>query len=409
MEIVTIDRQTVASTLRFTSSMIDILAARIPGTEGSRSAAQEIAHNMRGFCDRVSIEPFSMHPNSLFHLGRIVSVTYGIALVLLFMGGPFVYIALALDLLVAVYAVVHYFLYGNLFDCFFKKKTGCNAVGVLEPAGEVRRQIVVAGHHDSPYVFNFLTRLSSFAGIRFFLAMLFYGYLMALSIYAAYQSAYQNPLWRLNGTAFILTLIGLAFIVPLFFFISTKASPGAGDNLNGSSIAYHIGRYFTDQKEQGNPLRHTRLIVLSTDGEEAGQRGARAFVHQHREELLKIPTCLLNFDSIYQLQDLVILTKDRHGFLPLSNRLALECRQTALASGYDVRTVPIPFGSGTDAAAFAEAGIEAVSFIGLPTSLFAKERVYHTMKDTVDRIDPEAVEAVFNIAINEILFRDQAE
>ena len=73
MEIVTIDRQTVASTLRFTSSMIDILAARIPGTEGSRSAAQEIAHNMRGFCDRVSIEPFSMHPNSLFHLGRIVS------------------------------------------------------------------------------------------------------------------------------------------------------------------------------------------------------------------------------------------------------------------------------------------------------------------------------------------------
>ncbi|MEZ4627086.1 MAG: M28 family peptidase [Eubacteriales bacterium] len=199
----------------------------------------------------------------------------------------------------------------------------------------------------------------------------------------------------------------MLFIVPLFFFVSHQPSPGAGDNLNGSSIAYHLGKFFADRKSQGNALKYTRLIVLSTDGEEAGQRGAAAYVKRHKEELLRIPTVVLNFDSIYSLKDILILTKDRHGALPLSESLVEECLMIAHEAGYPVKSGSIPFGSGTDAAPFAKAGIEAVGIIGLPTSLFEKDRVYHTTKDTVDQISPEAVAAVLHIAANEILRRDQ--
>jgi aminopeptidase YwaD len=253
MEIVKIGRELVSSTLRFTDSLIGTCGPRIPGTEGSVTAAREIARHMRSFCDRVTEDSFTMHPNSLFHIGRIVGAAYVIALILLRVGGICVYIASLFCLLAAAYALIHYFFYGTAFDAFFKKKPGCNAVGMLEPAGEVRRQIVVSGHHDSPYVFNFLTRFASLAGIRFFLAMLFYVFLAALSLYGAFQSATMDRFWRIGGVPLVLALAGLLFTVPLFFFISTKASPGAGDNLNGSSIALHLGRFFAGRKEQGTP------------------------------------------------------------------------------------------------------------------------------------------------------------
>ena len=147
---------------------------------------------------------------------------------------------------------------------------------------------------------------------------------------------------------------------------------------------------------------------MSTDGEEAGQRGAIAYVRRHREGLTEIPSYVLNFDSIYTVKDLAVLLRDRHGFLPLSSRLAKECMEIGAELGYTLKAIPAPFGSGTDAAAFAKEGIEAVAMIGMPTSMFAKEYIYHTMRDTVDRIEPEAVEAVFNIAVNYIVRRDQA-
>ena len=46
--------------------------------------------------------------------------------------------------------------------------------------------------------------------------------------------------------------------------------------------------------------------------------------------------------------------------------------------------------------------------IGLPTSFFEKNRVYHTMKDTVDQIHPEAVKVALLIAANAIIRLDQS-
>ena len=167
MDIVHVKDDLVSSTLAFTDSLIEKCGSRIPGTRGSLQAAHELAQGMRQFCDRADEETFSMHPGSLFQIGRIVSLSYLLSLVFLVLGGSFVYPALALSTLAFLYAFIHYFFYVSFFDFLFRKKPGCNAVGILEPRGEVKRQIIVAGHHDSPYVFNFLERFPRLAGLRF--------------------------------------------------------------------------------------------------------------------------------------------------------------------------------------------------------------------------------------------------
>ena len=69
----------------------------------------------------------------------------------------------------------------------------------------------------------------------------------------------------------------------------------------------------------------------------------------------------------------------------------------------------IPFGGGgTDAASFAKTGIEAVSIVAMPTSLFQGEHWYHTPYDTVDHIEPAAVQAAFDIVCGFIERFDRA-
>lgn len=169
-----------------------------------------------------------------------------------------------------------------------------------------------------------------------------------------------------------------------------------------------MSEHFAELKKNGTGLESTRVIVLSTDGEEAGQCDAIVYASRHKKELTKCPSYVLNIDSVCSLKGLSVLLRDRHGFLSLSAPIASQCAAVALELGYKLRIILAPFGSGTDAAAFAKEGISATTIIGMSASLFAKEYIYHTLKDTVDGIEPEAVEAVFEIAVIYILKSDQA-
>jgi hypothetical protein len=73
-----------------------------------------------------------------------------------------------------------------------------------------------------------------------------------------------------------------------------------------------------------------------------------------------------------------------------------------------VRLIPIPPGAGgTDAAEFAKVGVEATTLIGLPAKIQSERFVYHTLNDTVEHIEPAAVEATLKIALDYILKKEQ--
>jgi hypothetical protein len=138
---------------------------------------------------------------------------------------------------------------------------------------------------------------------------------------------------------------------------------------------------------------------VSFDAEESGLRGSRAFVKQHRRQLQSVPTYMLNIDSIYNAKHLQFLVSDLNGSLALSKELAEECQALAAGAGLQSRLTRMVFGGGsTDAAELTKVGVQATTMLAMPTDLVRDGLVYHTVKDTVDAIEPEAVRACLEVA-----------
>ncbi len=379
---------------------------RIAGTAECREAAHEVAESLGRCCDGVREETFALHPMALWYVGKAVAVNYLLTLVLLLLGGYLTWVGAFLCMVGLAYSLSQYVFYLELFDTAFPAAVGCNVAGVLEPERDARRQIVLVGHHDSPFIFSFLERFPAIAFVRFLLAMLAYAWICGYSVAACiggYPGVFRAPM----GIPLWLSIAGLPFALQLYVMMASAKSPGAGDNLNGTSMLAGLGEYFGSERGEGRPLRHTRLVFLSTDGEEIGQRGAIEFVRGHASELRAIPTMVLNIDSVYRVRDLTILTRDRNGTCRLSGTMVRDVLAVAGRLGHRLKHAPIPFGGGgTDAAAFAVAGLEAVSIVGMPMSIISTGHRYHTSQDTVEHIEAEAVAAVLEIAAGYIRMID---
>jgi aminopeptidase YwaD len=394
------------SCLSATERLLRRYRYRSAGTAECREAAREVAERLRICCDGVREETFVLHPLALWYVGRAVAANYLLTLVLLLLGGYFTIAGFVLCLAGLAYSLSQYVFYLEFFDGVFPAAVGCNVVGSLEPEGDVRQQVVLVGHHDSPFIFSFLERFPGIAFIRFLLAMLAYAWLCGYSVVACiggYPGVFTAPM----GPPLWISLAGLPFALQLYFMMAAAMSPGAGDNLNGTSMISGLGEYFRGERSHGRPLLHTRLVMLSTDGEEIGQRGAIEFVRGHSRELRAIPTRVLNVDSVYRVRDLTILCRDRNGTCRLSEAMVSDVLAVARGLGQELKRAPIPFGGGgTDAAAFAVAGLEAVSIVGMPMSIISTGHRYHTSRDVVEEIEVGAVAAVLEIAAGYIRMMD---
>jgi hypothetical protein len=386
--------------LEMTQGILDRHRYRVAGTVECRQAAHEIAEALQTSCDNCQEESFTLHPKALWYLGRVIAVIYLLSTVFVTLGGYFTYAGCLLCLIGFLYGLSQYVFYWKLFDPLFKSADGCNVVGTLEPTGTVEQQVVLVGHHDSPYVFSFLERFQRIAYIRFLLGMASFIWICVYSVLLSIRQLSFKQLHSAGGTPLWITVVGLLFALQLFFMMSKRKSPGAGDNLNSTSMNAGIAGYFRGERTAGAPLRHTRLIVLSTDGEEIGQRGAMEYVRRHYAELHVTPSYVLNIDSVYYYKDLAVLTRDRNCTCGLSKEMVFDIQEVAAASGLRVKTMPIPFGGGgTDATPFAAAGIKTTAMIAQPTGLLSNDHLYHTSRDMVENIDLEVVRAIMEIAI----------
>ncbi len=100
------------------------------------------------------------------------------------------------------------------------------------------------------------------------------------------------------------------------------------------------------QVRHGAKPEHTRLVFLSVDGEENGQRGSSEFARKHTTELLGLRTFVFNMDTLARLKDLAFLETDTNGLHKLSAPLTAECLEIAAGLGYPVKAVRFPFGGG---------------------------------------------------------------
>lgn len=386
--------------IKLVKDLITKFGPRVSGTKSNYAAVDELEGIVKETCTFTRRERFDLYPESLFSIGKVFSIQYIIGfLTILSNNSVLMFIGTVCMLLGIVFCISQFILYSDTFDKLFKKVDGHNIVGYLEPQNEVKEQIVLVGHHDSSYIYSFHEQFPLLFPVRLFVPIIMYlfeflvllgtlvlGFTVGISIWIK-----------------ITILIGLVFIIPMFWYISKKPGPGAGDNLIGCAIGISVAELLKEQ------LKHTRLVLLITDGEEIGQKGAGHFVNSNIEELKAIKTSVINIDSIYNKDDVTILKSDRNGFSKLSSTLSERLMKITVERGYHTKICPMPFGGGgTDGGQFARKGIDTTSIIGMPTNLIRKEILIHTTNDLPDRINVDAVSLVIEI-VSEYIKTNDAE
>jgi aminopeptidase YwaD len=404
-----IGTQQVKDAFAFTDEVVEGYPDRLTGTEPCHRAGRRIKEEFEKFCDPGSVksEEITTHPLSFLKYIPGLVVLYYFCVALLFFVPSLAWVAFA-GMALGLFVFYGQFLrYWHLLDPLFPKAKGYNIWGSIEPSGEVRQQVIVSAHHDAAYVFQILARMP-----KLYTPLMAGGVLLMV---VALLTSLAAGILLCCGIAFpqwiplVLIILGI-FELPFLFFTTNQVVPGAGDNMISVAIAAGIGRLFGNAKKAGNnPLKHTRLIILSFDAEECGLRGARAWIKLHLQELKKTKTYALNLDTIYKLKALNFFDADLNSMVKLSKEMAQECVDISGALGYKAYVSRMsPGGGATDAAAFGEAGIEATNLCAMSfiVSDYDQGWVYHTPKDTTKHIEPEAVEASLKVIREYILRKD---
>jgi aminopeptidase YwaD len=382
----------VEEVLRFTTEVVTGYPDRNVGSISCQQASVRIAEELTKHCDpgTVKIESFTCHPKAFLHYLQYMPVLMITATVLSYFNQP-----LLSTLAAAAFIAIFYpqtFFYWQWYDRLFPPATGYNVYGTLEPEQEVRQQIILCGHHDAAYTFRYLEKTPNlYAYINFIEVGVF--------TVAFFLTGYTLIIGRVPEWVPIVMIILTLGSLPYFWFLGTTISPGAGDNMIATAMITLASRLVT-RRDGKSALQHTRLIILSTDGEEAGLRGSRAFVAAHQKELKDVDTYALALDTFYKADHLIFFTADLNQTVKLSRIMTDELHKVATDLGYTARVSKIPVGGGsTDAATFAAAGIETAAMLTLPDGIthLPDWFVYHTSRDTVDTIEPKVVECCLNI------------
>ncbi|NLZ25207.1 MAG: Zn-dependent exopeptidase M28 [Clostridiales bacterium] len=384
------------------AEVIKSFGKRSPGSEGEKQCAEYFKNELEKYCENVKIESFSLHPGSFF--GWIyITVTFMLAATALYF-----FVPLASAILVVlgfILMLTQFVLYRKTFDFLFKKKTSYNVYGSIPAKGETKRKVIFSGHMDAANEWPLSYRLggSATAGLVSF-AFIGILYIFAISIYSLVTNGIG---FALNtGIDRILGYVSLVFVpifITMYHFSSKKVvTDGANDNLSGCFIAAAIVKAM---KENGVQLENTEVVALMTGAEEAGLRGAKAFVKAHREELKKTETVFVGFDTIREMRFLAVNKADINNTVKNNEEYSDLYIKAAENLGYKCASSSVPIGA-TDAAAFSQEGLKGVSITALDHNL---RDYYHTRRDTIDNIDKECLRDVWEITVEYLDLIDKGE
>ena len=62
--------------------------------------------------------------------------------------------------------------------------------------------------------------------------------------------------------------------------------------------------------EAGVEFEHTEVTMICSGSEEAGLRGAKAYVKAHLDELKELPTAVIALDTFRDLEDMAVYDRD---------------------------------------------------------------------------------------------------
>jgi hypothetical protein len=276
--------------------------------------------------------------------------------------------ALVFSILAPLPFFLEFVLNFELVDPFFKKKLSVNVIGRLLLPGtkEVKRLLILSGHHDS-------------APENTWLRLLGYGFIPATAtwiigtITVLTMSAIQLTgiitgdanVVRIGTLGWVLLAYPVApsIIFAMFFTRGRKDGgtvPGAADNLSASALAVAMCRFLV--KNPAYIPADTEIRFVSFGSEEAGLRGSRRYVARHLDELKRLDARLLNFETVAH-PEIGVLTSDVNGTVKNSPEMVKSVVAAAERAGVPYKVKSAFLGEGSDAGSFSQAGLKATTLL----------------------------------------------
>ncbi len=381
------------------------IGPRKPGSPEELKAQKLMAKDLGNYCDDVQIEEFTVHRQAF--MGFIpFTVACAVASVFTYAFATPI-ISLILVILGFIPLLLEFVMYKQFIDPLFKGHPSHNVIAKRAPKGELKKRFIIVGHADSQFEWT-LNYLLGGVGMKLVLIPAVVGLVADLIIAiigiicagtgGALEAA--EPRW-LMVLGFVVGCIFIPFQLGFLFFQNPiKSVPGANDNLTGCYVGMAVAKAMSDTDTR---LENTELVVICSGSEEAGLRGAKAYVKAHEKELKDVETCVIGADTFRDLETMAVYDRDLSGTLQHHWGAKHLVQNAGKNCGYDLKFESIYIGA-CDAAAFTQKGIPATGFAAMdPTP----PRYYHTRLDNADCLVPEAIEAGIEIMLEAACMYDK--
>ncbi len=412
----------------------------LPGTSRERERAAIIKGELESHLGarNVAVEAFTLAPWAwisaypLSGLSMLLAVVLNLSTARLAGAAPWLtaMAALGFALLAPAVFVLQFIRNLELVDPFFPKKQSLNVIGTLHKPGaeNVKRLLIVSGHHDSApantwfsllgNVKRFLMRtrpddpglagreetlLRTLGYIFYLLSVSWFlglAVMVAMSLIQLAGVIAGNPgLVRFGTLGWLLLAFPLlpAIIVPLFFTHGWKGGgivPGAADNLSGSALAVAACRFLA--KNPSQIPDDTEIRFISFGSEEAGLRGSRRYVQRHLDELKRLDARVLNIETVAD-RDITILTAEGNGSVKSAPEIVTSLVAAAERAGIPYKTQAPWLGAVNDSAPFSQAGLKATTAIAFRMPQQAID-FYHQKWDRPEILSSEPLHSVLKLA-----------
>ncbi len=386
----------------FIKKVIVECGTREAGSTAEAKAANLIQDEMGKFCDRATIETFTLHPKAFLGFIRIAVPLFLISMVFYLL---YPVISLITSVIGALVMFMQFFRYAEFTDPLYEEKESQNVIGVIHPQDTPTKTLILSAHHDSAYEFTLFHKFGKYApifmigGIGGIVLMVIFAGVRTILFFSGTSNAFVD--W------FFIAFLAISPMLPyLYNFTSKKSVPGAMDNLSGVAVLLSIAKFLASNKDSDLFPQHTQVMFLSFGGEEAGLRGSRRFVARHLAELKTKDTVFLNFDGVCKAAELEIVEAELLIGMKYPEFFVHTVKKLAEAEGLPMKLSKLPFGA-TDGVSLARAGIIGSTLAAVDMSNPATLEFYHTRDDILEVIEPASLRAAQVVGLKVLFHHDR--
>lgn len=386
---------------KFLVKICEEAGPREPGGFGERKATKILKDEFGKYCDNVSIEKFPVAPLAFLSF-TVISPVFILIGLIFYWWYPIVPVIMIF--LASVVFFLMFLRYASFLDFFFPKRSSHNVIGEINPKAEWKQTIMFSAHLDSAYQFNlnrYMPKTFGYYLIGYPTLVIIFMF-VSLSYFITKFTSISGQIFNITGIVFAVFIIPMSFV--LLFFKTLWPVMGAMDNLSGISILQGIVKSLRTIE---NLLpKHTKILLIGFGSEEAGLRGSKDWVKKHRQEIEK-PFYFINFDTVAKSDAIHVISRELTMGVKYNPSTVEEVMIAAKNVGIDIKKGMLPFGA-TDGAALVQSGlkngttIEALNMDN-PSTL----KIYHTVDDTADEVEPKALELGRDIALEFIKLIDK--